>query len=104
MKKMWERQPVRDSSRDHVRALEGECERVATLKFSFIKAIVFDPVQPIGFVAVKHEIKIVQVKHFHHELFDFRIAKLELGHVEGPLASANIALPWQIFFQKREWL
>jgi hypothetical protein len=24
--------------------------------------------------------------------------------VQGPLASANIALPWLIFFQRREWL
>ena len=43
-------------------------------------------------------------KHLHHEPVDFRISEPELGHVEGPLASANIALPWLIFFRKREWL
>jgi len=43
-------------------------------------------------------------KCLHHEAVDFRISEPELGHVEGPLASANIALPWLIFFQNREWL
>jgi len=43
-------------------------------------------------------------KYFHHEAVDFRISEPELSHVEGPLASANIALPWLIFFRKREWL
>jgi hypothetical protein len=43
-------------------------------------------------------------KYLHHEAIDFRISEPELGHVEGPLASANIALPWLIFFRKREWL
>jgi hypothetical protein len=35
---------------------------------------------------------------------DFRISEPDLGEVQGPLASANIALPWLIFFQRREWL
>jgi SAM-dependent methyltransferase len=43
-------------------------------------------------------------KYLHHEPVDFRISKAELDHVEGPLASANIALPWLIFFRNREWL
>jgi SAM-dependent methyltransferase len=43
-------------------------------------------------------------KYLHHEPVDFRISEPELGHVEGPLASANIALPWLIFFRHREWL
>jgi SAM-dependent methyltransferase len=43
-------------------------------------------------------------KYLHHEPVDFRISKPELGHVEGPFASANIALPWLIFFRNREWL
>jgi hypothetical protein len=43
-------------------------------------------------------------KYLHHEAIDFRISEPELGHVEGPLASANIALPWLIFFRNREWL
>lgn len=43
-------------------------------------------------------------KHLHHELVDFGISQPELTHMEGPLASANIALPWLIFFRKREWL
>jgi SAM-dependent methyltransferase len=44
------------------------------------------------------------VKYLHHEPLDFRISEPELGEVEGPLASANIALPWLIFFRKPEWL
>jgi hypothetical protein len=40
----------------------------------------------------------------HHETVDFRISQPELGEVHGPLASANIALPWLIFFRKRDWL
>jgi hypothetical protein len=43
-------------------------------------------------------------KHLHHETVDFRISRPELNDVQGPLASANIALPWLIFFRKREWL
>ncbi|HET6886329.1 MAG TPA: methyltransferase domain-containing protein [Candidatus Udaeobacter sp.] len=43
-------------------------------------------------------------KYLHHEPVDFRIFEPELGHVKGPLASANIALPWLIFFRRREWL
>jgi SAM-dependent methyltransferase len=43
-------------------------------------------------------------KYLHHEPVDFRISEPELSEVRGPLASANIALPWLIFFRKREWL
>jgi SAM-dependent methyltransferase len=43
-------------------------------------------------------------KYLHHEPVDFGISKAELDHVEGPLASANIALPWLMFFRNREWL
>lgn len=43
-------------------------------------------------------------KYLHHEPVDFRISEPELGEVQRPLASANIALPWLIFFRKREWL
>jgi SAM-dependent methyltransferase len=43
-------------------------------------------------------------KYLHHEPVDFRISEPELGKVQGPLASANIALPWLIFFRRREWL
>jgi SAM-dependent methyltransferase len=43
-------------------------------------------------------------KWVHHEPVDFRISEPELGEVQGPLASANIALPWLIFFRRREWL
>ena len=43
-------------------------------------------------------------KYLHHEPVDFRISEPELGRVDGPLASANIALPWLIFFRRREWL
>ena len=34
----------------------------------------------------------------------FRISEPELEKVQGPLASANIALPWLIFFRRRDWV
>src|SRR6266478_19636 len=43
-------------------------------------------------------------KYLHHEPVDLRISEAELGEVQGPLASANIALPWLIFFRRRDWL
>jgi SAM-dependent methyltransferase len=43
-------------------------------------------------------------KYLHHEPVDFRISEPELGEVQGPLASANVALPWLIFFRRHEWL
>jgi hypothetical protein len=43
-------------------------------------------------------------KYLHHEPVDLDISEPELGAVQGPLASANIALPWLIFFRRREWL
>jgi SAM-dependent methyltransferase len=49
-------------------------------------------------------VSTIVFKYLHHEAVDFRISEPELGHVEGPLASANIALPWLIFFRNREWL
>jgi SAM-dependent methyltransferase len=43
-------------------------------------------------------------KYLHHEAVAFRISEPELSEVQGPLASANIALPWLIFFRNPEWL
>src|SRR5438132_5428442 len=43
-------------------------------------------------------------KYLHHEPVDFQISDPELAKVRGPLESANIALPWLIFFRKGEWL
>jgi len=43
-------------------------------------------------------------KYLHHEPVDFQISEPELAEVQRPLASANIALPWLIFFRRREWL
>jgi hypothetical protein len=43
-------------------------------------------------------------KYLHHEPVDFRISEPELDDLKGPLASANIALPWLIFFRNPEWL
>jgi len=43
-------------------------------------------------------------KYLHHEPVDLQISEPELAKVQGPLASANIALPWLIFFQRVEWL
>jgi SAM-dependent methyltransferase len=49
-------------------------------------------------------VSTVIFKCLHHEPVDFRISEPELRHVLGPLGSANIALPWLIFFRNREWL
>src|SRR5438552_8440701 len=43
-------------------------------------------------------------KYLHHEPVDFRISEPELDEARGPLASANIALPWLIFCRRRDWL
>ena len=43
-------------------------------------------------------------KYLHHEEVGFTISEPELDEVEGPLASANIALPWLIFYRRRDWL
>jgi hypothetical protein len=43
-------------------------------------------------------------RYLHHEAVDLQIAEPELESVHGPLASANIALPWLIFYQRRDWL
>jgi len=42
-------------------------------------------------------------KYLHHEPVDFGISEPELKTVRGPLASANIALPWLIFFCRHDW-
>jgi SAM-dependent methyltransferase len=42
--------------------------------------------------------------HLHREPVDFQISEPELTHVHGPLTSANQALPWLIFFRRRDWL
>jgi SAM-dependent methyltransferase len=43
-------------------------------------------------------------RYLHHEAVDLRVAEPELKDLHGPLASANIALPWLIFFRRRDWL
>jgi hypothetical protein len=43
-------------------------------------------------------------KHLHHEAVDLRVPEPELKDFHGPLGSANIALPWLIFYQRRDWL
>jgi len=43
-------------------------------------------------------------KYLHHEPVDLRIAEPELENVQGPLTSANSALPWLIFYRRRDWL
>jgi SAM-dependent methyltransferase len=49
-------------------------------------------------------ISTVIFKYLHHEPVDLKISEPELEEVQGPLASANIALPWLIFFRRRDWL
>jgi len=76
---------------------------------------------PIGFLnraakKLKHGGKVIATEPFfsllsslifryvHHEPVDLRIAEPELKDLRGPLGSANIALPWLIFFRRRDWL
>jgi SAM-dependent methyltransferase len=42
-------------------------------------------------------------KYLHHERVDFSITRPELAGVHGPLSTANIAMPWLIFFKNPEW-
>ena len=42
-------------------------------------------------------------RYLHHEPVEFEISEPELKNVQGPLVSANIALPWLIFFRRRDW-
>jgi len=42
-------------------------------------------------------------KYLHHEVVDFSIIKPELTNITGPLATANIALPWLIFVRNPHW-
>jgi SAM-dependent methyltransferase len=42
-------------------------------------------------------------KHLHHEAVIFKINKPVLNEVSGPLTSANMALPYLIFFSDRGW-
>jgi hypothetical protein len=43
-------------------------------------------------------------KYLHHEPTDLKISEPELTQVRGPLTSSNQALPWLIFFRRRDWL
>lgn len=42
-------------------------------------------------------------KSLHHEPVRFEITEPILSEVRGPLASANIALPWLIFYRHSRW-
>jgi hypothetical protein len=76
---------------------------------------------PIGFLnraasKLKHAGKVIATEPFfslvsspifrylHPEPVDFEISEPKLKNIRGPLASANIALPWLIFFRRRDWV
>jgi SAM-dependent methyltransferase len=42
-------------------------------------------------------------KYLHHESVDLTIHKPQLDNISGPLSSANIALPFLLFFRHDEW-
>ncbi len=42
--------------------------------------------------------------YLHHEPVAFDVAEPQLSELRGPLASANQALPWLIFFRRRDWV
>jgi SAM-dependent methyltransferase len=39
----------------------------------------------------------------HHEPVDFRVARPVLGAIDGPLSTSNQAIPYLIFFSRRDW-
>jgi SAM-dependent methyltransferase len=80
----------------HLKSPIGFLNRAASKLKSGGKVIATEPFFSVLSTAI--------FKYLHHEPVDFRISEPELGEVQGPLASANIALPWLIFFRRREWL
>ncbi|MCK5539435.1 MAG: methyltransferase domain-containing protein [Deltaproteobacteria bacterium] len=42
--------------------------------------------------------------HLHHEPTDFSTVEPRLSEVKGPLSSANMAIPYMIFWEKPGWL
>ncbi|MCD6533939.1 MAG: methyltransferase domain-containing protein [Deltaproteobacteria bacterium] len=42
--------------------------------------------------------------HLHHEPADFSTVEPCLSEVKGPLSSANMAIPYMIFWEKQSWL
>jgi SAM-dependent methyltransferase len=42
-------------------------------------------------------------KFLHHEPVNFNISRPELEKVDGPLSSSNQAIPYMIFFSKKDW-
>jgi SAM-dependent methyltransferase len=42
-------------------------------------------------------------KFIHHEFCDFNISNPKLKNIEGPLSSANMSLPYLIFFSSKGW-
>ncbi len=43
-------------------------------------------------------------RYLHYERMDFTITEPDLADVQGPLSSANLAMPYLVFFQKNGWL
>ncbi|WP_064686667.1 class I SAM-dependent methyltransferase, partial [Rhizobium bangladeshense] len=44
------------------------------------------------------------LKFLHHEPVDFQISQPVLDTIDGPLSSSNQAIPYMIFFSRRDWL
>ncbi|PDT19818.1 class I SAM-dependent methyltransferase [Rhizobium hidalgonense] len=44
------------------------------------------------------------LKFLHHEPVDFQISQPVLDTIEGPLSSSNQAIPYMMFFSRRDWL
>jgi hypothetical protein len=63
--------------------------------------------KPVGkFIATEPFLSLVSTpifRYLHHDPVEFEISEPELKNVQGPLASANIALPWLIFFRRHDW-
>ncbi len=96
---------IKDSSLDvitltnvlhHLKSPIAFLNRAATKLKSDGKVIATEPFFSVLSTAI--------YKYLHHEPVDFDTHEPELTEVRGPLTSANSALPWLIFFRRRDWL
>src|SRR6266849_5524233 len=96
---------IKDSSLDvitltnvlhHLKSPIAFLNRAATKLKSDGKVIATEPFFAVLSTAI--------YKYLHHEPVDFDTHDPKLTEVRGPLTSPNSALPWLIFFRRRDWL
>jgi len=57
----------------------------------------------IIFLEPDHSLLSSFIYLFHHEVTDMKITKPEIEHIQGPLSSSNMAIPYLVFFKNKEW-